>query len=82
MSQIRFETWHLDLQNQIGKLHFDIRHPNTLPWKAPKDLSANLAKLWRLLVRARTLPPQRECRTSLVEARGYYCVASKGLRGE
>ena len=44
MSQTRFETWHLDLQNRIGKLHFDIRHPNTLPWKTPEDLSANLAK--------------------------------------
>jgi hypothetical protein len=31
-------------QNQIGKLHFDIRHPNTLPWKTPEDLSANLSK--------------------------------------
>ena len=31
-------------ENQIGKLHFDIRHPNTLPWKTPEDLSANLSK--------------------------------------
>ena len=31
-------------ENQIGKLHFDIRHLNTLPWKTPEDLSANLTK--------------------------------------
>lgn len=31
-------------ENQIGKLHFDIRHLNTLPWKTPKDLSTNLTK--------------------------------------
>jgi hypothetical protein len=30
--------------DQIGKLHFDIRHLNTLPWGSPEDLSANLSK--------------------------------------
>jgi hypothetical protein len=30
--------------DQIRKLHFDIRHLNTLPWKAPDDLSTNLSK--------------------------------------
>jgi hypothetical protein len=29
--------------DQIGKLHFDIRHLNTLSWKEPKDLAENLA---------------------------------------
>jgi hypothetical protein len=31
-------------EDQINKLHFDIRHLNTLPWKTPDDLSASLAK--------------------------------------
>ena len=70
-------------ENQIGKLHFDIRHLNTLPRKTPEDLSANLTKRILAVVAAGpNITPQRECRTSLVEARGYYCVASKGLRGE
>jgi hypothetical protein len=30
--------------DQIDKLHFDIRHLNTLPWKEPADLAVNLAK--------------------------------------
>lgn len=30
--------------DEIGKLHFDIRHLNTLPWKEPSDLAVNLTK--------------------------------------
>lgn len=30
--------------DQIGTLHFDIRHLNTLPWSKPDDLIANLSK--------------------------------------
>ncbi len=30
--------------DQIDKLHFDIRHLNTLPWEEPADLAINLAK--------------------------------------
>jgi hypothetical protein len=31
-------------EDQIRSLHFDIRHLNTLPWKTPDDLAANLTK--------------------------------------
>ena len=31
-------------EDQMDKLHFDIRHLNTLPWKGPDDLSVNLTK--------------------------------------
>jgi hypothetical protein len=31
-------------EDQIGKLHFDIRHLNTLPWTTPNDLAENLSK--------------------------------------
>jgi len=31
-------------EDQIAKLHFDIRHLNTLPWKQPEDLASNLSK--------------------------------------
>ena len=30
--------------DQIGKLHFDVRHLNTLPWSTPEDLAVNLGK--------------------------------------
>jgi hypothetical protein len=30
--------------DQIGKLHFDIRHLNTLLWKEPADLATNLTR--------------------------------------
>ena len=31
-------------EDQIRRLHFDVRHLNTLPWNAPEDLASNLSK--------------------------------------
>jgi hypothetical protein len=30
--------------DQIDKLHFDIRHLNTLPWTSPTELATSLSK--------------------------------------
>jgi nucleoside 2-deoxyribosyltransferase len=42
-------TCHAD---EIKKLHFDIRHLNTLPWTTPTELADSLAKRIRAVVGA------------------------------
>lgn len=37
-------------EDEIGKLHFDIKHLNTLVWKEPKELAAKLEKRIRAVV--------------------------------
>jgi hypothetical protein len=36
--------------DQFDKLHFDIRHLNTLKWSAPSDLAENLARRIRAVI--------------------------------
>ena len=70
-------------ENQIGKLHFDSPPQHAALENSRRFVSqldqANFGGCW---CGPEHYPRKRECRTSLVEARGYYCVASKGLRGE
>jgi hypothetical protein len=37
-------------ENEIGKLHFDIKHLNTLPWKTSAELAQSLTKRIRAVV--------------------------------
>jgi hypothetical protein len=37
-------------EDQIPRLHFDIRHLKTLPWKTPEDLASNLSKRIAIVV--------------------------------
>src|SRR6266487_3671968 len=37
-------------RNDVGKLHFDIKHLNTLLWASPKELADGLAKRIRAVV--------------------------------
>lgn len=36
--------------DELGKLHFDIKHLNTLPWDSPVELAENLARRIRAVV--------------------------------
>jgi hypothetical protein len=38
--------------DEIEKLHFDIRHLNTLPWNNPSDLADSLSKRIRAVIGA------------------------------
>jgi hypothetical protein len=39
-------------EDEMGKLHFDIKHLNTLPWKKPAELADGLDKRIRAVVGA------------------------------
>jgi hypothetical protein len=39
-------------EDEIGKLHFDIKHLNTLPWKTAAELAQSLTKRIRAVVGA------------------------------
>ena len=40
-------TCHVD---EIGRLHFDIKHLNTLPWRAPEELAEGLTRRIKAVV--------------------------------